>query len=196
MASPFLREGPDLPLERPRVARLLVNLPISLGDSGRAHQPARIEIGERRLALALLDAVAHPFRIDPRIDDQMRDMDALGTELARRALGHRAQAELGAGKRRIADAAALASRGAGEEDVAAPARQHQPRRLARRQETGVARQFPNLAEHALGGFEYREIDIGTDIEDAQFERRRRIGLAQKRRDLILLASVERAGNDA
>src|SRR5205823_9166636 len=57
MASPFLREGPDLALERPGIARLLVNLPIGFGDRGGAHQPAGVEIGERRVALALLDGL-------------------------------------------------------------------------------------------------------------------------------------------
>src|SRR5438874_9278771 len=68
MASPFLRAGPDLALERPGIARLLVNLPIGFGDRGGAHQPAGVEIGERRVALALLDAIAHPFGVDPGVD--------------------------------------------------------------------------------------------------------------------------------
>src|SRR5256884_9903998 len=105
MASPFLREGPDLALERPGIARLLVNLPMGFSDRGGAHQPAGVEIGERRVALALLDAIAHPFGVDPGVDDQMRDMDALRAELAGGALRHRAQPEFGAGERGITDAA-------------------------------------------------------------------------------------------
>src|ERR1700722_7926930 len=99
MASPFLRKGPDLALERPGVARLLINLPIGLGNRFRLHQPSRIEIGEGRLPLSLLNPLAHPGGVDAGIDDQMGDMDALRAELARRTLRDGAQAELGAGKR-------------------------------------------------------------------------------------------------
>src|SRR5947209_13845726 len=119
MASPFLREGPDLALERPGIARLLVNLPIGLADRGGAHQPAGVEIGERRVALALLDAIAHPFGVDPGVDDQMGDMDALRAELAGGALRHRAQPEFGAGERGVTDAAPEAGSGARKEGVAA-----------------------------------------------------------------------------
>src|SRR6202046_1475166 len=101
MASPFFRERPDFALERPSVARLLINLPIGLGDGGRTHQPTGIEVGERRFPLPRLDAFAYPRGIDAGVDDQMSDMDALRTELARRALRHCAQAELGAGERGI-----------------------------------------------------------------------------------------------
>src|ERR1700676_2301042 len=86
MASPFFAEGPDLALERPGVARLLVDLPVSVGDSRRAHQPARIEISDRRLALPGLDALADPLSIDAGVDDQMGDVNALGTKLPRRTL--------------------------------------------------------------------------------------------------------------
>src|ERR1700726_4327765 len=103
MASPFFRKGPDLALERPGVARLLVDLPISLGDRGRPHQPARIEIGECGLPLTLLDPLARPRGVATSVDDQMGDVDVLRTELARRPLRHRAQAELGTGKGGIAD---------------------------------------------------------------------------------------------
>src|SRR5262249_30665463 len=83
--SPFFCKGSDLPLERPGVARLLTELPIGLGNGGRPHQPARIEIGERRLALAFLDPPANPGSVDPGIDHQMRNVDVLRAELARRA---------------------------------------------------------------------------------------------------------------
>src|SRR5215470_1699072 len=98
MISPSFGKGSDLAFERPGVARLLVNLPIGLGDRSRPHQPARIEIGEGLLAFALLDPLAHPRRVHTGIDDQMSDMDALRTELTRRTLRDGPQAELGAGK--------------------------------------------------------------------------------------------------
>src|ERR1700730_9896372 len=98
MASPFFRKGSDLALERPGVGRLLIDLPISLGDRGRPHPPTRIELGESRLALPLLDPLAHPRGVDTGVDDQMGDVDVLRTEFPRRTLRHRAQAELGAGE--------------------------------------------------------------------------------------------------
>ena len=194
-ASPFFAERADFALERPGVARLLIDLPIGLGDRRRPHQPAGIEIGERRLALPLLDPLAHPCGIDAGVDDQMGDMDALRTELARGTPAHRAQAEFGAGKGGIADPAAQARGGAGKEDVAAAARQHQPRRLAPGQETGIAGHLPDLAEHPLGGLEQREIDIGADVEDADLERCCCVGVVEEGRDLLLLARIERAPDD-
>ena len=122
-------------------------------------------------------------------------MDVLRPELARHALRDGAQAEFGAGERRIADAAAHAGGGAGEEDGALAARQHQPRRLAAGEEAGVAGHLPDLAEHPLGGFQQREIDVGAEIEDADFERRVRVGFAQEGGDVLLLAGIEPARHD-
>src|SRR5262249_57746734 len=59
------------------------------------------------------------------------------------------------------------------------------------QEAGGAGHLPNLAEHALSGFEQREIDIGPDVEDADFERCSRVGVPEKCSDLLLLACIER-----
>src|SRR6516162_5057244 len=144
MVSPFFRKRSDLALERPGVARLLINLPIGLGNRGRPHQPARIEIGEGRIALALLDPLAHPRGVDAGVDDQMGDVDVLWTELACGGLRDRAKAELGAGKGGIADPAAHAGGSPGEEDVAAAARQHQARRLATSQKAGEASNLQTL----------------------------------------------------
>jgi hypothetical protein len=128
-------------------------LPISFGYRGGPHQTARIEIGERRLALPLLDPLAHPGGVDPGVNDQMGDVDVLWAELARGTLRHRTQAELGAGEGCIADPAAHAGGGPGKKDVAPAARQHQARRLATGQEASVARHLPDFAEHPLSGIE-------------------------------------------
>src|SRR5258705_3975502 len=99
----------------------------------------------------------------------MSDVDVLRTELARGRLCHRAQAELGAGEGRIAGSAAQARRRAGEEDIALAPGQHQSRRLAACEKAGIAGHFPDLAEHALGSVENREVDVGADVEDTHFE---------------------------
>ena len=99
MASPFLAEGTDVHLERPGVARLLVELPVGLGDRLRPHQPARVEIGaapaspSRALMRSRTQAVSTPASIT-----RCATWMFLRPELARRALRHRAQAGLGAAK--------------------------------------------------------------------------------------------------
>src|SRR6516225_2675407 len=117
MASPLFCKGSDFAFERPGVARLLINLPIGLGDRFRPHQPARIEIEKGVFAFTLLDPLAYPGCVDAGVDDQMRDMDALRAELACRTLRHGAQAEFGAGKCGIAGPAAQPGGGASKEDM-------------------------------------------------------------------------------
>src|SRR5215831_15733629 len=195
MASPFFCKGSDLPLERPGVAGLLIELPIGLGNGGRPHQPARIEIGERRLALAFLDPPANPGSVDPGIDHQMRNVDVLRAELARRALRHGAQSEFGAGKSGVTGATAQARSGSSKEDVAAVPRNHQTRRLPPGEETGVTRHFPNFAEYPLGGLDQRKVDVRPDVEDAYLQRSPCIGVLQEGRHLVLSACVERAADN-
>ena len=84
---------------------------------------------------------------------------------------------------------------AGEEDVALAARQHQPRRLASGEEAGIAGHLPHFPEHPLGGFQDREIDVGADVEDADFQRRMLVGVIEEGDDLLLLARIERTGMD-
>src|SRR6516164_8677706 len=100
----------------------------------------------------------------------MRDMDVLRPQLARNRLSHRTQAKLRAGECCIAGAATERGGRPGKENVALPARHHQPCRLTAGEETGIARHLPDLAEDAFGGVENREIDVGADIEDAYFHR--------------------------
>src|SRR5258708_38183385 len=74
----LLAEGPDFMLESPGVARLLIELPVSLCDSSRTHQAIRIKVFDRLRAFAARDQLPHPLRIDTRIDLQIGDMDAFG----------------------------------------------------------------------------------------------------------------------
>ena len=75
------------------------------------------------------------------------------------------------------------------------ARQHQPRRLAPGEEAGIAGHLPYFPEHPLGGFQDREVDVGADVEDADFQRRMLVGVIEEGDDLLLLARIERAGMD-
>src|SRR5207245_5753621 len=69
------------------------------------------------------------------------------------------------------------------------------RRLAPGEEAGIAGHLPDLAEYALGGLQDREVDVGADIEDADFERRMLVGVIEERDNLILLARIERTRVD-
>src|SRR5271166_3087422 len=169
MASPFLSEGTDFLLEGPRVARLLVELPIRVGDGGRPHESSEVEVLHRLVALSFPDSIAHPGSIHAGIDHEMSDVDIFGPEFPRGALCNRAQTEFRRRECRVADPAAEARGGARKENRSAPARDHQARRLPARHETGVAGHLPDLAEHTVGRLEQWEIDIGADIENRSEE---------------------------
>src|SRR5712692_11240388 len=119
MGSPFLPKRTDLVLEGPRIARLLVQLPIRLGDRGRRHESGGIKVLERIFPLSLLDPLAHPSGIHSGIDDEMRDVDILWPEFPRHTLGHGAQAEFRTGEGCVPDAATQAGGGTSEEDASA-----------------------------------------------------------------------------
>src|ERR1700675_481658 len=86
---PLLAEWPDFVLKGPGIARLLIELPIGRRDRGGPHQAVRIEIFHRLWSFPAHDQLPYPFGIDAGVDDQMRDMDALGAKLARHRLRHR-----------------------------------------------------------------------------------------------------------
>jgi hypothetical protein len=98
--SPLLAERAYFQLESPGVARLLVQLPIGLGDHCRPHRSIGIKIIERFLAFTLADAFADPLGIDAGINDEMGDMDVLGTEFPSGRLSHRPQTEISRWQRR------------------------------------------------------------------------------------------------
>src|SRR4051794_33134760 len=123
----------------------------------------------------------------------MADMNILGSELAGHGLRNRTKTELGAGEGRVTAATAQARGRAGEKDAALAMGQHQARRLTAGEAAGIARPLPDFAEHAFGRIEDREIDVGTDIENANFERRMLVGGVEEGDDLLLLPRIERAG---
>jgi len=53
-----------------------------------------------------------------------------------------------------------------------------------------SRPFPDLAEDALGRVEDREVDVGADVEDANFEWRLAVGLLQEGGDILFLARIQ------
>src|SRR6185369_17278951 len=100
---PRLAERTNFQLERPGAARLLVELPIGLGDRRWRHQ--EIGIIERIRPQRLDSPLAHPLGVHAGVDDEMSDMDVLRSELTRRRLGYRTQTELGTGEGRVAGSA-------------------------------------------------------------------------------------------
>ena len=74
-----------------------------------------------------------------------------------------------------------------------PARDHVAGGFAAGEEAGVARHLPHLAEHALGGFEQGEVDVASDIEDDDLERRDGVGLGHQGGDVLLFAGIGKAG---
>src|SRR5260370_216645 len=79
---PLLAEGSDFVLEGPGVARLLIELPVSLRDSSWTHQAIRIEVFDRLRAFAARDQLPHPLSIDTGIDHEMGDMNVFGAKFA------------------------------------------------------------------------------------------------------------------
>src|SRR5262249_103806 len=123
-------------------------------------------------------------------DDQMGDVDVLRPQFARGSLRHGAEAEFGAGKSRVTNAAAQRSRRAGKKDGAAATWQHATRSLTSRQKSRIASHLPALAQNTIGRVQQRKIDVGADVEDADFERSVLVRIGQERNNLFLLACVE------
>ena len=60
---------------------------------------------QRLFPFSLLDPLSHPGSVHSGIDDEMSDMDILGSEFSRHALGDGAQAELRTSEGCVSDAA-------------------------------------------------------------------------------------------
>src|SRR5450631_1911085 len=190
---PLLAKGPYFQLERPGAAWLLIELPVGFRNRRRRHQEIGVIEGTRPQRLQ--PPLTHPFGVDAGVDDEMGNVDVLRAKLARGRLGDGPQAKLGTGEGRIAGSAAQARGCAGEEDIALAAGQHQAGGFAAGEKAGIAGHFPDLAEHALGGVENREIDVGADVENADLERGVPVGVSEEGDDFLLLARIERARVD-
>ncbi|SPA07906.1 hypothetical protein CBM2625_B110181 [Cupriavidus taiwanensis] len=189
LCLPAFHPGTQVQLMRPRVARLLVQHPVGIGDM--------VGIDDAVLGLgrvAVREVFANPLGVDGGIDHQVRDVDVLWPQFARHALRQRPQRVLGAGKRGHVLAPAQAGGGAGKEDRAPLARQHRARGLAAHQEAAEARHLPDLVVHARAGLGDGKLHVGADIEDRHLQRR---DLALDARDqldgLVFLARIAAKG---
>src|ERR1700687_297005 len=196
MGSPFFTERADLPLECPRVARLLVKLPVGLCHGRGAHQAFEVDVLPRPVALAFPDSIAHPCGIHAGIDYEMSDVDISRSEFPRGALRDCAEPKLRGCERCVSDSAAETGGAAGEENRSPPSRQHQARSFPAGDESGVAGHLPDLAEHAVSRFEQREVYVCADIENADLERRLAVGVLQESGEVVFLSRVERSRRDS
>src|SRR5262245_56132866 len=92
--------------------------------------------------------LAGKFATYGAVDDDVRDMNALRTKLARERSRNSAEPVLGARKCDVSRACTNASGRAGKDDRTASSRGHYLRCLARGKEARKAGHFPNLAENA------------------------------------------------
>ena len=69
-------------------------------------------------------------------------------------------------------------------------RDHASRGFPAGQEAPVTRHLPDFPEHALRRIENRKIDVGTDVEDANLQRRVLVGCIQERRNGFFRTRVE------
>jgi hypothetical protein len=125
-------------------AVLAVDVEIGLGDG----------VGLQEAVVAACGASGIALLLDAAVDDEMGDVDVLRREFPGHALGEATQPELahgeGCGERIALDA----GRGAGEEDRAVAALQHQLRRCLAHQEAAVAGHHQGLLD--LDGIELDE----------------------------------------
>src|SRR5216684_5852761 len=113
--SEFLLERTNLEFHRPGAAVLMGQMPVRLGD----------RIGLQQIfLLQLRQAFAPAWDVDAPIDVDPRDMNALGTEVARQRLREPAHRELGRAERERLGSRLHARRRARKEHYAAPARNH------------------------------------------------------------------------
>src|SRR5258705_4537277 len=113
---PLLAERAYFQLERPGALRLLIELPVGFRDRRWRHQEIGIVEGIRPKCLD--PPLAYPLGVDAGVDDEVGDVDVFGAQFARGRLRDCAQAELGAGERRVSRSAAQGGGRPGEEDVA------------------------------------------------------------------------------
>src|SRR3990167_1490033 len=117
--SPGFHVGAQVHLERPRVPRLGMQVPVVLGDVLWVQNS--VLLLER---VAFREVGADELRIDGAVDNDMGDVDAPRPQFARHALGQCAQGMFGAREGCEVCRAADACRRAGEEDRAAPPCNH------------------------------------------------------------------------
>src|SRR6185503_14734218 len=93
-ASELLLVGPQIELERPRATRLEVEHPVGVGERVDREHAVGAE-----LLLDLRRARIDQLAVDHAVDDHVRNVHALRTELAREAVRHRALGSLRSGER-------------------------------------------------------------------------------------------------
>jgi hypothetical protein len=87
---------------------------------------------------------------------------------------------------------AHAGGGSGKEDIALAPGQHQSRGFTAGEKAGVTRHLPHLAKNPFSSFDNWKVDIGANVEHANFQRRVGVGVGKEFDHLILLPCVQRS----
>src|ERR1017187_9849019 len=138
--SPCLDPRPQVELVGPRAFRLVVQVPVILGDRVRL-EDASIGL----LCIALGKVLGDEGRVDRTVDDDVGDVDAPGPDFTRHALGQCPQRMLGAREGGKARRPPQARRRSGEDDRSVAARQHRLGDLAAHQEAAERAHLPDFA---------------------------------------------------
>src|SRR5258706_10362437 len=162
--APFLSRskplypGPHFNLERPRAAVLPQDIDVGLRDGIRVQHAVGL--------IAVLRALRRSYAA---VDDEMRDVNALGSQFPRRALRKTTESEFTHRKRRRIREPLDACRRAGQQDGAATAWSHELRSLLCDQESaeGIDREGARYG----GRIEFRErsLHAGAGIVDHRID---------------------------
>src|SRR2546421_7496080 len=129
-ASELLDPGPQLDFPGPGAAVLSVYVQVVLRDLVGEEHPVRAALARSSIARATRD---------PAVDDEVRDVDALGRQLPRHALREATQRELSHRERRRFRVAFYARGSAGEENGTRAAGEHALRRALSYEKPRIAR---------------------------------------------------------
>ena len=132
--------------------------------------------------------------VDEAVDHHVGHVQALRPELARHRLRQRAQRGLASGKGGEAGAAAQAGGGPGEQQRAAPARQHHAGGLATDQEARQRAHLPDLEVLLRRRLQDGEAHVAADVEHHRLHRSH-VGLdaVEEGADLLLAPRVQAEG---
>src|SRR5713101_6478346 len=166
--SPGLQSGPQVKLVCPAVFALVVREPVCFGD--RRHLGQTIGGNVVRVDSACgFHASMDRFAVDTGVDQQMHNVDVLGTKLSRHGLRDRAQAKLGRSERGESLSASNTGRRPCKQDCPAAATSHVVCGFAPHEKSSIARKLPGFKEQLLGGFQQRLVHIRTGVEKTDFD---------------------------
>src|SRR5713226_2542361 len=194
-ASETLLERPQVELEGPGGSLLAVDLPKGLRDRVDTEQTI-LAAFRHDLRPRLAEAVA----IDPAVDHDMGDVDALRPVFPRHALRDRPESSFGCREVRVTWLAPEARRGSREDDRASAQWDQPARRLPSDQESREAADAPEILEHLRRELAKIDLLIVAGVEDDEVGRLAagtgRERPVQEASDVLLARGIGRDGFSA